>query len=133
MDTEPSTNMRKKPKIMRKTIVVVSGRKRKSSNTIKVAMSLAPGSSVDDLVGTIEKFVAALGEVTLSLRLDNKQVDGIKLSQEIGQITSFFFQETFRSGARGRLISLVTYLEKASVTGDNHSTRGAGRRSGAAG
>ena len=119
VDSKPTTNTTKGRKGTRNTTVVVSARKRGLSHKIRVTMSLAPGSSVDDLVDRIERFAAALGEVTMTLRLENRLVDGVKLSQqEINQMTRFFFQETFGSGARSRLISLVNYLGNTSAAGD---------------
>jgi hypothetical protein len=100
VDSKPTTNTTKGRKGTRNTTVVVSARKRGLSHIIRVTMSLAPGSSVDDLVDTIERFAAALGEVTMTVRLENRLVDGVKLSQqEINKMTRFFFHETFGSGA----------------------------------
>lgn len=75
---------------------------------IGVSMSLSDDMTADKLINTIQTFTVELSELTLSIRRDNKRIDGVTLQdEEINKITTFFFQETFGSKARDRIISLL--------------------------
>lgn len=90
----------------------------RSQAAVRITMALGPGLGKEELVDTMDRFMAGLGMISMTLRRNNQLVQGVTLAEnEIRLITSFFFKEVFGPGARGRIAALIAYCENAGGRG----------------